>query len=180
MENNQFKFSTFFWRVSASHMITYFVMGIFAANLLNYEEIFNNSDILRSYDSPWIPAGPALQLIRGLIFSTALWYFKESFLYRKNGWIKLWGLLVGLCILSTSAAPPGSIEGFIYTTVPVTDQLKGYIEVIPQVGLLSFFVCYWYEKPNRAWNIIFGVLVGLIMLMSIMGVLAASGIIQVD
>ena len=180
MENQQFNFSTFFWRISASHIVTYFLMGIIASNLLDYKEIFDGSELYRAYDSPWIAAGPALQVFRGLIFSLVLWYFKEGFLYRRFGWIRLWGLLVGLCILSTTAAAPGSVEGFIYTTTPVLDQMKGYLEVVPQVGLFSLIVCLWYEKPGRAWNIVFGILVGLGILMSLMGVLAAGGLIQVE
>ena len=179
METEKFKFGTFFWRITSSHMITYFVMGIIAANLLNYQEVFNSSETLRDYDSPWIPAGPGLQVIRGLIFSLALWYFKESFLYQKYGWLKLWGLIVGLSILSTAAAPPGSIEGFIYTTIPVVDQIKGYIELVPQTGLFSVLVFYWYERPKKVWNILSIILVSLIVLMSLMGVLAACGIIDV-
>jgi len=69
METEKFKFGTFFWRITSSHMITYFVMGIIAANLLNYKEVFDSSETLRDYDSPWIPAGPGFQVIRGLIFS---------------------------------------------------------------------------------------------------------------
>jgi len=179
VKNEKFKFGTFFWRITSSHMITYSIMGIIAASFLNYQEVFNSSETLRDYDSPWIPAGPALQVIRGLIFSLALWYFKESFLYQKYGWLKLWGLIVGLSILSTAAAPPGSIEGFIYTTIPVVDQIKGYIELVPQTGLFSVLVFYWYKRPKKAWNILSIILVSLIVLMSLMGVLAASGIIDV-
>ncbi len=178
METEKFKFGTFFWRITSSHMITYFVMGIIAANLLNYKEVFDSSDTLRAYDSPWIAAGAALQVIRGLIISLALWYFKESFLYQKYGWLKLWGLIVGLSILSTAGAAPGSIEGFIYTTIPVADQINGFIEVIPQIGLFSLLVFYWYERPKKVWNILSIILVSLIILMSLMGVLAASGFID--
>lgn len=160
-------------------MITYFVMGVIATNLLNYQEVFESTESLRAYDSPWIAAGAGLQVIRGLIISLALWYFKESFLYQKYGWLKLWGLMAGLTILSTASASPGSIEGFIYTNIPVVDQIKGYIEVIPQVGFFSLLVCYWYERPKKIWNILSIVLVSLIVLMSLMGVLAAMGYIEV-
>lgn len=180
MENQQLTFGTFFWRITASHMITYFIMGIIASNLLNYEEIFNSSETYRPYDSPWIAAGPMLQVIRGLVISVVLWFFKDNFLFQKNGWIKLWGLLVGLSVLSTAAAPAGSIEGFIYTSTPILDQVKGYFELIPQIGLFAFFLCYWYEQPRKSWNIIAVIMVGLTVLLSIMGVLAASGIIQVS
>ena len=180
MEKQQFKFSTFFWRITATHMISYFIMGIIASTLLNYEEVFTNSDTLRPYDSPWITAGPGLQVIRGLIFALALWFFKDNFLFRKYGWLKLWGLVVGLCILSTSAAPAGSIEGFIYTSIPFIDHVKGYFELIPQTGLFAFFLWYWYEHPKKTWNVIAIVLVVLILFMSTMGTLVRLGIFTLE
>lgn len=183
MENRQYKFGTFFWRITASHMITYMIMGLIASSLFDYKDLFENSLLscmYRPYDSPWIAAGPALQIIRGLIFAIALWYFKEKFLFQKYGWLKLWGLIVGLSILSTTGAPPGSIEGFIYTKFPIIDQVTGYFEVGIQTFLFSIAVCYWYTNPKRAWNIISGIFVALIFLLSTMGVLAALGIVQTN
>jgi len=183
MENQHFKFSTFFWRITASHMITYMILGMIAANLFDYRDLFETtllSCMYKPFDSPWIAAGPGLQIIRGLIMAVVFWYFKDNFLHQNHGWLKLWGLLVGLSILSTAGAPPGSIEGFIYTKIPVADQVVGYFEVGIQTLLFSIIVCYWYNKPKKAWNIIAGILVGLIILMSTMGVLAANGIIKVD
>lgn len=179
MENHQYKFGTLFWRMAASQMVSYMIMGIIATNMLNYKEIFDSSETYRAYDSPWIVAGPSLQMIRGLIFALALWPFKDKFLFQKNGWLKLWGLIVGLSVLSTTAAAPGSVEGFIYTTIPVMDQIKGYLEVVPQTGMFAFFVCYWYAHPRKVWNVLSIILVSLIVFMSIIGVLAASGIVTV-
>lgn len=179
MENHQIKFGTFFWRIASSQIVSYMIMGVIAANLMNYKEIFDSSETYRAYDSPWIAAGPALQVIRGLIFALALWSFKDKFLFQKHGWLKLWGLIVGLSILSTTAAAPGSVEGFIYTTIPVMDQIKGYLEVVPQTGMFAFFVCYWYAHPKKAWNILAVILVCLVVFFSLMGILAASGIITV-
>lgn len=164
-------------------MVTYMIMGMLAASLLDYQDLFDNtlmSCFYRPFNSPWIAAGPGLQIFRGLVFALALWYFKESFLHKKYGWLKLWGLLVGLSILSTAGAPPGSIEGFIYTKIPVSDQIRGYLEIVPQTGFFAFFVCYWYEKPKKFWNILSIVLVIMIMLMSLLGVLASSGVIEVN
>lgn len=177
---NTYKFSTFFWRIYASHLITYAVMGIIASNLLNYEEIFNSSETFRPYDSPWIPAGLLLQVFRALVMAVVLWFFKENFLQSRLGWIKLWGLLVGLTVFSTAAAPAGSIEGFIYTTLSIKDHISGYFELIPQIGLFSFLLCYWYKNPKKLWNILAIIFVALILLMGTLGVLAAAGILQVD
>ena len=148
-------------------------MGLLASQILNYQELFETppfSYFMKSMSSKAIAAGPALQLIRGLIFSMALWSFREVFLNTKHGWLKLWGLLVGLSILSTTAAGPGSVEGFIYTSIPIEKQVIGYLEVLPQTLLFSLLVYHWYQKQRKAWNIISIVLVAIILLMSMMAV----------
>lgn len=167
------KFGIFFWRITSSHIITYFLAGVFASQLLNYQDLFETppfSNFMKPMSSWPIAAGPGLQLIRGLIFSIALWAFREVFLNTKYGWLKLWGLLLGLSILSTTAAAPGSVEGFIYTTIPINKQIVGYLEVMPQTMLFSLIVYYWYKKPKKAWNIISIVLVSIILLLSILAI----------
>ena len=167
-------FGTFFWRITSTHVITYFLAGIFAFYLLDYRNIFETpplSYIMKPTSSLAVAAGPALQLIRGFIFSIALWPFRDIFLNTRYGWLKLWGLLIGLSTLSTTAAAPGSIEGFIYTTIPVKKQIVGYLEVIPQTMLFSLIVYYWYKNPKKAWLIISIILVSLILLMTLMGIM---------
>ena len=183
MENREYTLGTFFWRITASHMVTYMIMGIIASNAMNYRDVFDNSDLsclYRPFDSPWIAAGPGLQIIRGLIFALALWYFKENFLFQKYGWLRLWGLVIGLSILSTAGAPAGSIEGFIYTKIPIIDQMKGYFEVVPQTGLFALLVCQWYVHPRQLWQVLSVILVSLIVLMSLAGVLASLHVIIVN
>jgi membrane protein CcdC involved in cytochrome C biogenesis len=177
MQKDRLKFGIFFWRVTASHMISYFVMGLIASILLDYRVAFENpplSYLMRSIDSPWVAAGPILQVIRGLIFSVVLWIIKDSFLFKEYGWLKLWGLIVGLSVLSSTGPAPGSIEGMIYTKIPIVDQIKGYIEVIPQTLLFSLSLNYWYVKPKKAWNIISVALVIIIIFLCTMGLLAAK------
>jgi hypothetical protein len=75
MENQQYRFGTFFWRISAAHMVTYMIMGMLAASLLDYQDLFDNtlmSCFYRSFNSPWIAVGPGLQIFRGLVFALAL------------------------------------------------------------------------------------------------------------
>ncbi|MEK6782353.1 MAG: hypothetical protein AABY93_11640 [Bacteroidota bacterium] len=177
MENNNVKFGSFFWRISSSHMITYFIMGIIAVSVLNYKESFENpplSYLMKPVDSSWVAVGPVLQIFRGLVFSIALWFFKDNFLYNKYGWLKLWGLIVGLSVLSTTGPASGSIEGLIYTKIPAISQLKGYIEVLPQTLLFSLFVFYWYEKPKKLWNVLSIILVSIIIILCTFGLLASS------
>ena len=176
MKPTTISLKTFTWRVTAAHVITYFFVGIIASVLLDYRQLFLEeplSYLMRPVDDPWVAAGPGLQVIRGIIFALALWFFKEGFLERKNGWLYLWGLLIGLSILSPVGPCPGSIEGMLYTKIPILDQIKGYLEVFPQTLLFAVLVYYWYEKPKAWMNISAIVLVSIILLLSIMGVLAA-------
>ena len=164
------QFGTFLWRVTAAHITTYFLAGVCAYYFLNYRELFETppfSSFMKPTTSLTVAAGPALQLIRGCIFSMALWPFRHVFLDTKYGWLKLWGLLVGLSILSTTAAAPGSVEGFIYTTIPVKKQVIGYFEVMPQTLLFSLIVYYWYKKPRKAWAVTAIVLVSVILLLTV-------------
>lgn len=180
MSTRDLKFGTFFWRITAAHMITYTVMGIMAFFLLDYSTVLAEpplSYLMRPVDSPWVAIGPALQVFRGLVFSLSLWYFRDVFLQAQYGWLRLWGLIVGLSIVSTVGAAPGSIEGFIYTIIPARLQLFGYAEILPQTILFSLMVYYWHRKPGRIWNILSGILVVLIILAGVMGFLAARGML---
>lgn len=164
------EFGILFWRITSSHLITYSLAGIYAYHFLHYQDLFETppfSYFMKPMDSWAVAAGPSLQVIRGLIFTIVLWAFREVFLNTKYGWLKLWGLLLGLSILSTTAAAPGSVEGFIYTTIPVREQIVGYLEVMPQTLLFSLMVYYWYKKPNKAWNVVSIVLVVIILLFSL-------------
>jgi hypothetical protein len=174
MSENQYQIVNFTWRITAIHMITYFIAGILAFNLFNYEEAFQSGDLailMKPVDSPWVMAGSALQLFRGLLFSLVLWPFKSVFLESKRGWLKLWLLFLGLAILGTTGPAPGSFEGIIYTNFPVLDQIIGLREVVFQTLLFSFLVCYWYKYPKKIWNILSIILVALLLLMIIAGLI---------
>lgn len=174
LENQNLKFSTFFWRISSSHIVSYFIMGIIAVFVLDYKKTFEEpplSYLMKPVDSPWVALGPMLQIFRGLVFSCALWFFKDGFLFKKHGWLRLWGLLLGLAVLSTVGPAPGSIEGFIYTKIPVASQLRGYFEILPQTLFFSLLVFYWYENPRKLWNVLSIVLVSIIFILSSLGLI---------
>ena len=114
------------------HTLTYFLMGLLASTFLNYAERFTRPEMLcwmRSTDDPLVMAGPLLQPIRGLVFALVFYPLRAVLFGKKNGWLIMWWTLVGLGILSTFGPPPGSVEGLIYTRIPVLDQLAGWLEV---------------------------------------------------
>ncbi|MFI5184497.1 MAG: hypothetical protein ACHQNV_08865 [Vicinamibacteria bacterium] len=78
------------------------------------------------------------------------------FLGGAQGWLKLWGLLMGLAIFSTAGAAPGSVEGMIYTKIPVAHHLLGLPEVLLQTLAFSLLLHAWHRHPGRAWSVVMG------------------------
>jgi len=171
---SQTTFPEFFWRVTACHVVTYFLAGILAYYLFDYRTFLQTGplgSLMRPMTSKWVAAGPGFQVIRGLIFSLALYPFRHVFLEEGRGWLKLWGLFLGLAILSTAGPSPGSLEGLVYTKLLPLDHLRGLPEVVVQTLALAALLVRWYHAPRRAWTIVMGVAVGLVLLMSLAGLL---------
>ena len=148
------RFPTLALKTMVVHTITYSLMGILAAAILHYGEQFARPDMaswMRQINDPLVMAGPLFQPIRGLVFALVFYPFREALFARKNGWLNMWWMLVGLGIVSTFGPPPGSIEGLIYTKIPIWSQLSGYLEVVPQAFLLSLILFYWVRHPEKRW-----------------------------
>ena len=157
------------------HTITYFFMGILAATFLGYADRFARPEMacwMRQLNDPMIMAGPLFQPIRGLIFALAFFPLRELLFSRKNGWLVMWWLLVALGIISTFGPTPGSFEGMVYTLIPMTDQLTGWLEVVPQALLLSVILFYWVNHPEKKWlSLVMGIVFFLMLLLPILGLL---------
>jgi hypothetical protein len=96
------------------------------------------------------------------------------FLGAPRGWLLLWGLFLGLAILSPVGPAPGSVEGFIYTKVPPRSQLIGWFEALPQTLAFSLLVVAWHARPRRAWNWAMTGLSAIVVLLSVAGYFAAT------
>ncbi len=169
-------FKVFAWRVICLQVLTYFLLGIAAYLILDYRKAFETTELrllMRPTTSAWVAAGPGLQPIRGLLFAAILYPFAFLFMRRKDGVLLLWSLFLGLAILGTAGPSPGSLEGILYTTLPLSIHLFGLPEVILQTLLFSIGLVGWCRKPARWKNVAGGIGVGLVILMSVAGVLAA-------
>jgi hypothetical protein len=157
------------------HTVTYFMMGLLASTLFDYEGLFGQESLagfLRPFDDRMIMAGPLFQPIQGLIFGLAFYPLREVIFAKKNGWLILWWTLVALAILSTFGPSPGSIEGAIYTRIPLVDHLTGLPEVLIQSLLLSGVLYYWVNHPETKWlTWLLVVLFVLCMAMPVLGLL---------
>jgi hypothetical protein len=177
------KFINLTIKTAVVHTVTYFAMGLFAVTFLNYKEMYATPELgllMRQFGDPLQAAGPMFQPIRGLLFAIAFYPFYDAIFNKKYGWLAMGNALVMIGILSTFGPTPGSMEGLIYTTIPVPYQLIGLLEVIPQAFLLSFILHYWVNHPEKKWiGWVLGIILALFYLFSTLGVLQAVGILQV-
>jgi hypothetical protein len=150
------------------------VAGLLASTLFDYATWWETEPManMRPLDSPWVAGGPALQIVRGLIFGAVLFPFR-AVIVGAWGWLKLWGLLVGIGILSTYGPAPGSVEGMIYTTLPAPFHVYGAPEVYGQALAFSALLVGWHRHPHRAWGWVLGTGTVLTVLMSLAGVFLA-------
>lgn len=142
-------FLDFALKVIVAHMATYFIFGILFSNVFDYGEIFQRPiirDFMIPMDEHNIVLGPFLQPIRGLIFAIGLWPLRGFLIDKKRGWLTLWGLLVTIGILSTPAASPGSIEGMLYSKLPMWYHLMGYPEIVLQTLVFSIWLVWWERQ----------------------------------
>lgn len=160
------------------HTITYFVAGLLAYTLGEYEKTFSEpplSYFMRPTSDPWIMAGPLFQPIRGVIFALAFYPLRNALFAERRGWLTLWWLLLALGVLSTFGPAPGSVEGLIYTTIPPLAQLLGLWEVLLQSLLFSVALFYWVNHPGRRWlNWTLGVAFFVLMILPLMGLFFAQ------
>lgn len=158
------------------HTVTYVIAGILAYNLGGYEEAFSRpplSCFMRPTSDPWIMTGPLFQPLRGIIFALALYPFREV-IFARRGWLKLWWLLLALGVFSTFGPAPGSVEGLVYTVIPLRDQLVGLWEVVLQSFLLAIILWYWLNHPEKRWfGWTLGTAFALAVALPVMGILSS-------
>jgi hypothetical protein len=168
----------------AAHTITYFFIGFLAFTIFDYASQFAQTEVqpwMRQTNDPVVALGPALQPIRGIIFALAFYPLREVLFKRKNGWLITWWLLIALGIFSTFGPTPGSVEGMIYLA-PASSRFfsGGLLEILTQSFLFSALIYYWVNHPEKRWlNWLLGILFVLVVCMSLMGYLVASGAIPV-
>jgi hypothetical protein len=157
------------------HTVTYFVAGVLAYWLNDYETAYARpplSYFMRPTTDPIVMAGALFQPIRGVIFALAFYPLRTVLFERRRGWLILWWLLLALGVFSTFGPAFGSVEGLIYTTIPPRDQLLGLWEVVLQSFLLSFILYHWVKGPRRRWlDWTLGVAFGIVLALPVLGLL---------
>jgi hypothetical protein len=162
----------------AVHTVTYFIMGLLASTILNYAGFFADSSLnllMRQTNNPWVMAGPLFQPIRGILFGIVFYLLREPFFGKKTGWLVMWFVLVVVGIIGTFGPSPGSIEGVLYTVLPLWVHLRGLPEVLLQSLLLSVILFYWVNHPEKKWlNWVMGIAFAILMVFPILGLLVGQ------
>jgi hypothetical protein len=140
----------FLFRLTAIHTVTYLMVGIVASIVIDYRAVFDQPTVgtyMRDFGSVALLVGPLVQVIRGLVTAVVLLPFR-AVLAGRLGWLWLWSLLVGLGILSTSAAAPSSIEGIVYSRIPLWYHALGLPEMLLQTLLFSVIAAFYASHPG--------------------------------
>jgi hypothetical protein len=135
--------------------------------MLGYQELF------RATDSIWVAAGPLFQILRGILFGLVLYPFREAFIPRKWGWVYLWTLFLALALFSTIGPGPGSIEGLIYTRVPLRHHLLTPWEGALQTLVFSLLLVWWERSRNRRLTLILVLVSATVLTGVVVGVIQA-------
>lgn len=136
-------------RFSVIHVLTYVIAGLIFMKLQNYSQVFSESELFmnyRSLDSPIVRAAALFQFLRGSLFALLLYPFYDIIIESKYGWLMLFGVLWGFTFIGSVSATPGSIEGFIYTNIPLSEHLIGVPEVTTQMLAFSWLFNRYERK----------------------------------
>ena len=155
MKNNKtFKYVMY---VTLVHCMTYFVCGMIFSNLLNYSWWWKQPvvcDYFRDYGGTANALGPFVQIIRGLLFAFILLPFREFFKGKKYGYLYLWLLYLGIGIIGPMSSAPSSIEGVVYSKLPLAFHFIGLPEVMSQTFFFSFLVCRYINQADEKKSIL--------------------------
>jgi hypothetical protein len=153
-------FLVFASKLTAAHIITYFIAGAIAYPLLTKDFYVGPNPIfkvfIRTEAEPelwghvvtwFLPA----QFLRGILMATALYPFLDTLMnwsFRKR-FLSISGLYIVLGFWAAAVAAPGTIEGMVYMRPIFTPivHLKVQPEVILQGLALGAIVALWMGPP---------------------------------
>jgi hypothetical protein len=175
----EFSFSSIAVKTTLVHTVTYFVIGLLSFLFLDYSAKYADPTVavaLRQTDHPLVTAGPLFQVLRGFLFGIVFYALRDLIFPKQRGWLTLWLVLLIVGVFSPFSSAPGSIEGVVYSTLPMWFHLMSLPELIIQSFLLAFLTHYWVNHPEKRWLKIFlGILSMLIIVLALLGILFALG-----
>ena len=177
----EYSFASITLKTAIIHTVTYFLAGLLAFTFFDYSAKYADphiASLMRQTSDSLVAAGPLFQILRGILFGLVFYTLRDTVFARKNGWLTLWLVLGIVGIISPFGPSPSSIEGMVYTVLPMWFHFVGLPEVILQSFLLAFLTYYWVNHPDKKWlGWMFGSIFTLVIIMSILGILSAQGML---
>lgn len=130
-------------KAAVAHFVTYLICGMVFSTLFHYKTLFelgNAKYFMRDFYGNSSLLGPFAQFFRGLLIGGTLLILKDNLLKEKRAWLSLWILFASLGIVCTPAPAPVSIEGIIYSQLPLEFHLKTAPEILVQTLVFSIWV----------------------------------------
>jgi hypothetical protein len=172
-------FSSIVIKTTLVHTVTYFLIGLLSFVFLDYSARYVDPAVsiaLRQTDHPLVTAGPLFQVLRGFLFGVAFYALRDVIFRKQRGWLTLWLVLLIVGIFSPFSSAPGSIEGIVYSTLPMWFHMLSLPELIIQSFLLASLTHYLVNHPDKAWlSFLFGILFIIIVILTLLGILSALG-----
>lgn len=176
LETSLLNFRTVVVKTTVAHTVTYFVIGVLAFFVFDYARLYAETELrflMRPTTDPVVMLGPLFQPIRGLVFGCLFFLLRETFFATRWSWLRLWLVLVVVGVMGPMGPAPGSLEGMIFTKIPLVVQLKGLPEVVLQTLVFSRILCYWVDHPEKRWlSWCLGVVFVVACLLPVLGLLA--------
>ena len=138
--NNFKNFIIFYIKVAIIHIFTYIIFATLFSNIIDYSTVYSNllvANFIQDLESTSIIISPLLEIIRALFIAIAL-YPIRNIMHSKIGWLYVWMIFVSIGIIATPSYAPSSIEGIIYTKLPMSFHLINLPEILLQT--LSFSI----------------------------------------
>ncbi|MFW9904041.1 MAG: hypothetical protein ACFFFH_06885 [Candidatus Thorarchaeota archaeon] len=141
----------FILRFILIHVLTYALVGVTAFTVFNYTTNFKSSEILSSLmrptDSTIVQMAIFFQIGRGCLLAIPFVPMKFQLCTAKYGWLTIFGFLFILTGIGSVITGPGSIEGMIYTSLPLTVHIgAGFIEITIQMLIFASVIWRWERK----------------------------------
>jgi hypothetical protein len=167
----------FIGRTTVAHVSLYFIFGIIFGVLIKGGHVMYAIEELEIYfrplSHPLVMSSSFLNIFRGIIIALALYPFREKLFRDKYGWFYLWVLLGILGILSVYGAAPGSLEGVIYTKLPMWYHLRYLPDNLLHTLTFSVLLFLWERKKSKLVSIPLYIVFGFIVVIQVM--MFASG-----
>jgi hypothetical protein len=141
-------------KTAVTHTVSYFFVGLAAFKVFDYPHLLEETGFrffMRPTTDLRVRAGILFQPLRGIILGIAFALLKQSLFTRSNGWLFIWITLLCLSILGTFGPTLASIEGIVFSKIPVRTQLIGFPEILVQSFLLSFIIFHWVRSHEAKW-----------------------------